>query len=602
MSDPSTPATIDASMTVRDILRRHPATLTVFMRHGLMGCGGPQGPVEPVAYFARVHGVDPGGLIADLEAAAAAGDAAGGVAGAAAGMAGAEAPISPRQMAQENLYRRFLKAALLFTFTGGTALGAWALIVMALQGRLGGIGRGIIQVHGHWQLFGWVGLFVVGVAYHILPRLAAVPLPSYRAAAFSFAALVAGTVLRVAQSLDPSALRSTFLIGGAILELAGCLLFAWTVARILGPQSGPGRTAFSYLAIGSGWLIAAAFLNLAHAWHLVSRATFEIPAYWNLPYLSAFLLGFVTFWILGVSLRTLPLFLGLRTRPRMAGTILLPLTAAVAALVVGESLFVAGGGAWTRWLFGFGGLGTAVCLGLFVRAIGILGRREAAPEPGIDHGYEKFLRLGYVWLLIAAAMLAVFSGFVLAGRDMDHAYVGAYRHALTVGFITTVIVGMASRIVPVFRGVPLYSPLLREWSFWLLLAGNIIRVLGQSLSAAAGPFWLRIAGISGLLELAALALFGFNLWKTMDAPTGEETAVAGWRPPIAPETRVGELLAAYPALLPVFIRNGFGALANPVLRRTVARVVSVGEACRMHGVDLQSFLGQLSEARARLEA
>jgi hypothetical protein len=52
----------------------------------------------------------------------------------------------------------------------------------------------------------------------------------------------------------------------------------------------------------------------------------------------------------------------------------------------------------------------------------------------------------------------------------------------------------------------------------------------------------------------------------------------------------------------VFVRNGFGAVANPVLRRTVARMVSVGEACRMHGVDLAAFLNQLSEARGRLEA
>jgi hypothetical protein len=199
-------------------------------------------------------------------------------------------------------------------------------------------------------------------------------------------------------------------------------------------------------------------------------------------------------------------------------------------------------------------------------------------------------------------MLAVFSGLLLAGRNMDHAYVGAYRHALTVGFITTVIVGMASRIVPVFRGVPLHSPLMREWSFWLLLTGNIMRVLFQSLSAAAGPIWLRFAGVSGLLELAALVLFGVNLWRTMDAPVAGETAAAGWRPPIDPGTRVGELLAAYPGLLPVFVRHGFGALANPVLRRTVARVVSIGEACRMHGVDPESFLRQLSEARARLEA
>src|SRR5262245_64669656 len=44
------------------------------------------------------------------------------------------------------------------------------------------------------------------------------------------------------------------------------------------------------------------------------------------------------------------------------------------------------------------------------------------------------------------------------------------------------MVGMALRIVPVFRGVPLWSPRLREITFWLLAIGNVIRVLFQSRS------------------------------------------------------------------------------------------------------------------------
>lgn len=582
--------TIDPGMCVRDLIAAHPSTVPVLARHGLMGCGGAQGPVEPLRWFARVHHVDLDQLLAELREAVRT------------GAVPAEAPMSPAGVARENLYRRFLKAALLFTFTGGAALGAWALAVMALRGRLGGIGRGLLQVHGHYQLFGWVGLFVVGVAYHILPRLAGVPLPSYRLAATSFVMLVAGTVLRFAQALDPSGLRSALLIGGAALEVAGCGVFAWIVGRILRSQSGRMTAYQGYLAAGSVWLLVAALVNLQHAWYLSSRAVFEVPAYLNLPYLTAFLLGFVTFWILGVSLRTLPVFMGLRIRPGLAARLLLPLTASIVVMTAGEAAYLAGGGGAARLVFGVGGVGVAVCLILFTWSLGILGRREGGPEPGIDRGYEKSLRLGYAWLAISGAMLASFSLLAIAGREMDHAFVGAYRHALTVGFITTVMTGMASRIVPVFRGVPLYSTRLREWTFWLLAVGNVVRVVFQSLSAVGGPAWLRVAGISGVLELAALLLFGVNLWKTLDTETADEVAAAGWRPPIASETKVGDLLAAYPGLLPTFVANGFAALANPVLRRTVARGVSVAQACRMHGIDVQVFLGQLAEARARLGA
>jgi hypothetical protein len=46
----------------------------------------------------------------------------------------------------------------------------------------------------------------------------------------------------------------------------------------------------------------------------------------------------------------------------------------------------------------------------------------------------------------------------------------------------------------------------------------------------------------------------------------------------------------------VFVGNGFAPLANPILRRTLARGVSVAQACRMHGVEIEGFLGRLRQA------
>ena len=579
------PDGIHLQACVRDILREYPSTLPVFDRHGLMGCGGALGPAEPLGWFAHVHHVDPQALLAELREAAASGSAA------------ALPSPSAVDQAQENLYRRFLKAALLFTFTGGTALGAWALITMAIRGQLGGLGRGIIQVHGHYQLFGWVGLFVVGVAYHILPRLTGVALPSYRAASASFVLLVAGTILRTAQAMDPSLSRSVLLVGGALMELAGCGIFFWCVTKILGAQAGKLQPYQGYLTLGTAWLGISALLNLTHAWFLVSRREFEVPPYLNIPYLSVFLVGFVTFWILGVSLRTLPVFMGLKAHPTVAAWLPAPLTLSLALLTVGEGLLLSGAGTPARILFGLGGLGLAAGLALYTWSLGILGGGGEV-EPGASRSYEKFLRLGYAWLLISGAMLAIFSVLALAGRNMDHALVGAYRHALTVGFITTIMVGMALRIVPVFRGVPLYSPRLLEVTFWLLAVGNLIRVLFQSLSAFYGPFWLKVAGSSGVLELTGLLLFGINLWKTLNAVESDaDRALAAI--PIAASTKVGELLSAYPTLLPVFVGHGFTALANPILRNTLARQVSLSQACRMHGVDLEDFMKELAEATAQ---
>jgi uncharacterized protein involved in response to NO len=277
------------------------------------------------------------------------------------------------------------------------------------------------------------------------------------------------------------------------------------------------------------------------------------------------------------------------------------LSIAVALLSVGEGLLLHSGDPVGRILFGIGGLSLAAGLAAFTWSLGILGP-VGESEPGVDRHYEKFLRLGYVWLLISGGMLAVFSILALAGKEMDHAYVGAYRHALTVGFITTIMVGMASRIIPVFKGVRLHSPLLLELTFWLLAVGNLMRVLFQSLSAAYGPLWLRVAGASGVLELAGLLLFGYNLWKTLNASATDEEPRIAWLPPIAEATKVGDLLTAYPALLPVFVGHGFTALANPLLRKTLARQVSVRQACRMHGVEVEGFLKELSETTRKQRA
>jgi hypothetical protein len=48
--------------------------------------------------------------------------------------------------------------------------------------------------------------------------------------------------------------------------------------------------------------------------------------------------------------------------------------------------------------------------------------------------------------------------------------------------------------------------------------------------------------------------------------------------------------------LEVFAAHGFAALRQPILRRTVARTVTVEQAARRHGVDLPKLLSSLNRA------
>jgi hypothetical protein len=57
------------------------------------------------------------------------------------------------------------------------------------------------------------------------------------------------------------------------------------------------------------------------------------------------------------------------------------------------------------------------------------------------------------------------------------------------------------------------------------------------------------------------------------------------------------VLEHFPDLLPTFAAHGFSALASPQLRATVGRVVTIEQACRRMGVNLDEFLTALNRAR-----
>lgn len=68
--------------------------------------------------------------------------------------------------------------------------------------------------------------------------------------------------------------------------------------------------------------------------------------------------------------------------------------------------------------------------------------------------------------------------------------------------------------------------------------------------------------------------------------------------PITPQTRVGELLDAYPELEKVLIEMSpsFAKLRNPVLRKTVAKVTSLSQAARVGNLSIENVVNRLRQA------
>jgi hypothetical protein len=69
-------------------------------------------------------------------------------------------------------------------------------------------------------------------------------------------------------------------------------------------------------------------------------------------------------------------------------------------------------------------------------------------------------------------------------------------------------------------------------------------------------------------------------------------------PRITPQSRIGELLAAYPQLEEVLIERSavFAKLRNPVLRRTVARVATVEKVAAVAGIEVRELVTLLRRA------
>jgi hypothetical protein len=237
--------------------------------------------------------------------------------------------------------------------------------------------------------------------------------------------------------------------------------------------------------------------------------------------------------ILGFTLRTVPQIMG--TRPPAAGrtrAVFAAYTLAVLLQVVGESgplgLVSAGVG---RWL---GLTGAALEVAALVSFVALLKLYKL--ESIVAHRHrknawpERFVRTAYFWLVFAAVLNFAYglSSFV-GGSPVPHAFVASYHHALTVGFFSLMIVGMSMKLVPAFIGVMNKQPRIAGVLFVLLLTGNTLRIVCESMAQVYGGAFYALMGLSGFIEVSALALYGVTLWRAMGLPSYGANSINGKR-------------------------------------------------------------------------
>jgi hypothetical protein len=593
---------IDGDVQIPELLRSAPQVRPVLDRYGLKGCGGPMGPAESLAFFARAHEVSLPRLLEELREAARPTSQP------------LPLPLLDEPSRGDTIYRPFFKAGIAVTLSLGAVWGAYLLVRIALSGSFRAAGLHEVNAHGHAQIFGWVGLFVMGFAYQAFPRFKHTILVHPNLALASFALMLAGVIGR--SLLEPLAGSMVWAgpaaIAASMCEVIAIALFIGILARTWRAAGKPLAFYDYYIVCSLAWFILQAIYETVYLAATLRASGREeligLVATWQGALRDMQIHGFALLMILGVSQRIFHHFYGLSAPSRRLSIAAL---VCINTAVLGEVLgLILHSGSELIWI-GVWYASVVVLAGTIAALVWNWRIFTAAAEP--DRSL-KFLRAAYTWLLVSLALLVLLpvhqrvlipwlaTGSEAARLHFSHAYFGAIRHAITVGFISLMIVGVAARVVPTLNGVD-PRKLSKLWvPFWLLNAGCAMRVIGQTLTDFI-PAAFPVTGLSGVLEVLGLTLWGVHLWRIMSSrfrpEMPEMPANLAADGPITANDRVGAVLDRDPVLLDTFLAFGFRPLFNPFMRRMMARHITIASACRHLDVAVKPFLTALNEARTR---
>ena len=415
-----------------------------------------------------------------------------------------QAALPPR------IFVPFLVASLLLTLTWGATLGMINLARLTADWGLGGLPRPSVWAHGYVQVFGFMALFIMGVAYHVLPRFVGGTLQHARMVPWSFWLQVTGVVsIACGFFHDGPATRALWTAGTALL-LAAAGMFCTIVLHTL-RASPPSREPFRrWIAAGAWWLVTASALALTAA--LTGDVT------WHRVLWTAAISGFISSWIFGVGRRILPIFLGCQPRwPHLERPVFIAYQIGAAAWVVGawpNPDFVALDvmRALGAILLITSVIAYTACLQVLTAAGPLLGCAVRSPQ----NGWQKYVFGAWGWLFAGLALgpgWTVVGLFTGAGESVliyDFA-----RHALAFGFAAQMVLGVASRVVPNFTGKPLWSPLARDAAFYLLNASMLVRALEVPIGFGVWVGAWNLIAWSGPLGVFAMLLFATNIMMTV---------------------------------------------------------------------------------------
>ncbi len=463
---------------------------------------------------------------------------------------------SPTQIKQAEFQLDYIWVALAAALFIGFAIGAHVAAVIGFDFPLGPAFYSLVQVHGHVQLVAWVGLFIISISLHFIPRLAGVPITHPEWIVWILWLIASGLILRsFGQCVMPYVVNGAFFVPVAwmvvasgllewigILLYAGLLLSAFRRSEDLSKRPALSQVAPFFLMMLVGWNLYAA-INLALLVQMAVSESLVVMQAWNEFAIQAFM-GLVLMPVaFAFSVRMFPLYLRLRA-PEWPVRRLAYVYGCMFCLQVLPNLppIASIPSKWPLLLSSIGMIFKGSVILIFIWKLDLLTRRRQpwtvnrvfhpGPErlrtrPGLpDYGefgrFERLVYASYCWLALGATLEMLSGASTIFGFTLTHSS-DAGRHVYLLGFICLLIFGMSVRMIPGFmQKKRIWSAKLVEATFWLGNAAAIFRIMPLLLPVVvfeAFPAIIVVSqtlfAISGMVAMTAVLCLTVNLMKTV---------------------------------------------------------------------------------------
>jgi uncharacterized protein involved in response to NO len=410
--------------------------------------------------------------------------------------------IIARERQKSLALRAWILSGLFFMVLPGTLLGFSNLMAISAHHGSAFLPAAWMEGHGHAQMFGWIGSFILGIGFYSQPtRPRAVRLPQA-----CFALWTCGVALRWFANIYGWHWRILFSVSAGF-ELIAVLLFLIAASHHKLPESSQGKRAKTPMEmwmvsvlLGTTGLAASVIFNFVECVRLaMAGALRSFPHTLDQKYLVLLAWGFLVPVVWGFSARWLPAFLAISKPDARVFRVALTLD------LMGVLCGTAGWAKPATVLLASGAIAIAAALHLTQRP------HAPAKVLGIHPSFPSFVRIAYAWLIIGGSM-SIWAAFA----DQHGGIWGASRHALTVGFAATMVFSIGPRILPHFSGIrSIFSKRLMLLSLLLLQSGCALRVSSEPLAyEGLLPFAWKVLPVSGFLELSGVLLFAANIALT----------------------------------------------------------------------------------------